>query len=104
MHNIYVTLSSLHSLDGLIILRDISFKKPKLKKGLLEMIKPISPKNVNKNDTLENTPKPNFFTSKLKKILKYRMIQIMTLLILMMITNPNCIKSKPTKILKYQVP
>jgi len=58
MHNIYVTLSSLCSLGGLIILRDVSFQdicKPKFKKALLKMTKPISPKNVNKNDTFENT-------------------------------------------------
>jgi hypothetical protein len=43
------------------------------------VIKPISPKNVNKNDTLENTKNwKNSSHQNWKKILKYRMIQIMT--------------------------
>jgi hypothetical protein len=44
MQNIYVTLFQLHSLDGLVILRDISIEdmcKAKFKKVSLEMTKPF---------------------------------------------------------------
>jgi hypothetical protein len=53
MDNIYVTLSRLHSVDGFIILKDISIEdiwKAKFKKGSLEMTKPLSyEKNINTN-------------------------------------------------------
>ncbi len=53
MHNIYVTLSQLCSLDGFVILRDIYLQKTcktKFKKRSLEMTKPHSDqKNLNIN-------------------------------------------------------
>ncbi len=52
MHNIYVTLSCLQSINVLIILWNITMQnisKIKFKKGLLEMLKPISKHNITKN-------------------------------------------------------
>ncbi len=58
MHNIYVTLSWLCSLDGLLILRDISIEdicKAIFKQGSLEMTKPFSDqKNINTNGIKTN--------------------------------------------------
>jgi hypothetical protein len=59
MHNIYVTLSQFHSLDGFVILRDISIKdicKAKLKKKKSSNItKPLSnQKNTNTNGIKTN--------------------------------------------------
>jgi hypothetical protein len=58
MHNIYATLSQLQSLDGLVILKDISMKdicKAKFKKGSSEMTKPHSnQKIINTNDIKTN--------------------------------------------------
>jgi hypothetical protein len=52
MHNIYVTLSRLQSMDGFIILQNITMQdisKANFKKGLLEMLEPVSKHNITKN-------------------------------------------------------
>jgi hypothetical protein len=71
MHNIYVTLSQLHFLDELVILRDISIKdilKPIFFKKSSEMIKPFS----NQKKSIQMVSKPT-------KIMKFLWIQILTL-------------------------
>ncbi len=57
MHNIYVTLLCLRSIDGLIILRNITIQdicKTKFKKGFLEILEPISKHNIAKKVQFEN--------------------------------------------------
>jgi hypothetical protein len=58
MHNICVTLSQLHSLNGLVILRDIFIKdihKAKFKKGSSKITKPfLDQMNTNTNDIKSN--------------------------------------------------
>jgi hypothetical protein len=56
MHNIYVTLSQLHSLDGFVILKDIKdISKAKFKKRSSKITKPPSyQKNTNTNGIKTN--------------------------------------------------
>jgi hypothetical protein len=51
MHNIYVMLSRLRSIDGLIILQDISIQdinKIELKKGSIDMVTPTPKHDITK--------------------------------------------------------
>jgi hypothetical protein len=56
MHNIYVTLLCLQSIDGLIILQNITIQdicKTEFKKRFLEMLEPISKHNIAKKFILK---------------------------------------------------
>jgi IMP cyclohydrolase len=53
--NIYVTFSCLQSMDGLIILQNITMQdisKANLKKGLLEMLELVSKHNITKKSKI----------------------------------------------------
>jgi hypothetical protein len=81
MHNMYVTFSCLHFLDGLIILRDITIKdirkvnfKINLKKGSLEMTKPILKSNISQINT------PTQYLKLIEEKKEYVKINLRTLL------------------------
>jgi hypothetical protein len=58
VHNIYITLSRLHSIDGLIILQDLTIKvisKFEFKKWLIKMVTPSSKHDITKKNIVLNS-------------------------------------------------